>query len=72
MAIKFALLGCGRIGVLHARNLAKAGGAQLEIVFDPNTTAAETIAGALANEFSNTEIGVYRLLCEIAASGHRV
>jgi hypothetical protein len=33
---------------------------------------AETIAGALANEFSNTEIGVYRLLCEIAASGHRV
>ena len=46
MAIKFALLGCGRIGVLHARNLAKADGARLETVFDPNTTAAEAVARA--------------------------
>ena len=30
---------------------------------------AERIAGALANEFSSTEIGVYQLLCEIAANG---
>lgn len=44
MAIKFALLGCGRIGVLHARNVAKADGARLETVFDPNTTAAEAVA----------------------------
>lgn len=44
MAIKFALLGCGRIGVLHARNVAKAEGARLETVFDPNTTAAEAVA----------------------------
>ena len=46
MAIKFALLGCGRIGVLHARNLAKADGARLETVFDPNTMAAEAVAKA--------------------------
>ncbi|WP_312015616.1 Gfo/Idh/MocA family oxidoreductase [Bradyrhizobium liaoningense] len=46
MAIKFALLGCGRIGVLHARNLAKADGARLETVFDPNTAAAEAVARA--------------------------
>lgn len=44
MAIKFALLGCGRIGVLHARNVAKADGARLETVFDPNATAAEAVA----------------------------
>lgn len=44
VAIKFALLGCGRIGVLHARNVAKADGARLETVFDPNTTAAEAVA----------------------------
>jgi hypothetical protein len=30
---------------------------------------AEKIAIALANEFAGTEIGVYRLLCEIAANG---
>jgi hypothetical protein len=30
---------------------------------------AEKIAGALANEFAGTEIGVYRLLCEITADG---
>ncbi|MGJ4940341.1 inositol 2-dehydrogenase [Bradyrhizobium sp. HKCCYLS1011] len=46
MAIKFALLGCGRIGVLHARNLAGAEGARLETVFDPNTSAAEAVASA--------------------------
>jgi hypothetical protein len=30
---------------------------------------AEKIAVALANEFPRTEIGVYRLLCEITANG---
>jgi hypothetical protein len=30
---------------------------------------AEKIAAALANEFPRTKIGVYRLLCEIAANG---
>src|SRR6185437_14121095 len=46
VAIKFALLGCGRIGVMHARNLAEADGARLETVFDPNTAAAEAVARA--------------------------
>jgi hypothetical protein len=32
---------------------------------------AEKIAGALAKEFPRTEIGVYRLLCEITAKGLR-
>jgi hypothetical protein len=31
---------------------------------------AETIAAALASEFPGTEIGVYRLLCEITANFH--
>lgn len=49
MAIKFALLGCGRIGVLHARNLAAAEGARLEVVFDPNTAVSHDVAwGGLA------------------------
>jgi len=46
VAIKFALLGCGRIGVMHARNLAQADGARLETVFDPNGAAAEEVARA--------------------------
>jgi myo-inositol 2-dehydrogenase / D-chiro-inositol 1-dehydrogenase len=44
VAIRFALLGCGRIGAVHARNLAGADGARLETVFDPNTSAAEVVA----------------------------
>jgi len=47
MAIKFALLGCGRIGAMHARNLAAADGARLETVFDPNKPAAEAVARAI-------------------------
>lgn len=30
---------------------------------------AEKIAAALAHEFPRTELGVYRLLCEIRADG---
>lgn len=44
--ISFALLGCGRIGVMHARNLAKAPGARLATVFDPNDAAAKATAEA--------------------------
>jgi myo-inositol 2-dehydrogenase/D-chiro-inositol 1-dehydrogenase len=47
VAIKFALLGCGRIGIMHARNLAEADGATLETVFDPNKSAAEAVARAI-------------------------
>lgn len=32
-------------------------------------SVAEQIAAAFANEFPETEIGIYRLLCEITASG---
>lgn len=44
--ISFALLGCGRIGAMHARNLAKAAGARLATVFDPNADAAKAAAEA--------------------------
>ena len=44
--ISFALLGCGRIGAMHARNLAKAPGAHLATVFDPNADAARAAAEA--------------------------
>lgn len=37
--IRFALLGCGRIGAMHAHNLAKAPGAQLSTIFDPVAAA---------------------------------
>ena len=46
IVISFALLGCGRIGAMHARNLAQASGARLATVFDPNTDAAKTAAEA--------------------------
>lgn len=44
--ISFALLGCGRIGAMHARNLAKAAGARLATVYDPNGAAAKAAADA--------------------------
>jgi myo-inositol 2-dehydrogenase/D-chiro-inositol 1-dehydrogenase len=46
VAINFALLGCGRIGIVHARNLAEAEGVRLKTVFDPNIQAAEAVARA--------------------------
>jgi myo-inositol 2-dehydrogenase/D-chiro-inositol 1-dehydrogenase len=42
--ISFALLGCGRIGAMHARNLAKAEGGRLATVYDPVTAAAQAVA----------------------------
>lgn len=42
--IKFALLGCGRIGTMHAHNLAKASGGQLSVVYDPFAEAARKVA----------------------------
>ena len=47
VVINFALLGCGRIGLMHARNLAKADGVRLATVFDTNTSAAEATATAV-------------------------
>ncbi len=42
--IRFALLGCGRIGAMHAGNLAKAEGGQLAVVYDPAEAAARAVA----------------------------
>lgn len=42
--IRFALLGCGRIGAMHAHNLAKASGVRLSAVYDPVTAATEPLA----------------------------
>lgn len=41
---RFALIGAGRIGALHAANLAAMPGARLAMVFDPDRGAAEKVA----------------------------
>ena len=42
--IRFGLLGCGRIGAMHARNLVKTPGGQLSVVYDPVSDAARKVA----------------------------
>ncbi|MBV9748305.1 MAG: Gfo/Idh/MocA family oxidoreductase, partial [Acetobacteraceae bacterium] len=42
--IRFALLGCGRIGAMHAQNLAGAPGGQLATVYDTAAEAARAVA----------------------------
>lgn len=42
--IRFALLGCGRIGAMHAQNLATVPGGQLATVYDPVAEAARAVA----------------------------
>ena len=42
--IRFALLGCGRIGAVHAETLASLPGVQLATVYDPAHNAARAIA----------------------------
>src|SRR5262249_49984637 len=67
--IDVALFGAGRIGPIHAANLAKSGGARLRYVVDPNTAAAQTIAaahdakvGTVAEVFDDRSIGAV-LIC---------
>jgi myo-inositol 2-dehydrogenase/D-chiro-inositol 1-dehydrogenase len=43
--LRFALFGAGRIGAMHAANIAANPGAELAWVFDVNKNAAETVAG---------------------------
>lgn len=43
--LKFGLLGAGRIGRIHAANLASHRGAQLVAAYDPDITAAQAVAG---------------------------
>jgi myo-inositol 2-dehydrogenase/D-chiro-inositol 1-dehydrogenase len=40
---KFALLGCGRIGKMHAATISSAPGAELVAVYDPVTDAADAV-----------------------------
>ena len=45
--IRFALLGCGRIGAMHAQNLASAPDGELATVYDPVGEAARAVAERL-------------------------
>ena len=45
--LKFAVLGCGRIGRMHARNIAAHPRAELVSVYDVATEAAHSVAGEL-------------------------
>ena len=47
MVIRFALLGCGRIGAMHAHNLAKAPGAELSTIYDPVAAATAALKESL-------------------------
>lgn len=42
--IRIALLGCGRIGKMHAATIVRAPGAELAVVYDPVADAAEEVA----------------------------
>lgn len=42
--LKIALLGCGRIGKMHAATVARSGTAELAAVYDPNEDAATHVA----------------------------
>ena len=42
--IKFALLGAGRIGKMHAKNIFLNSKSKLEIVYDLNTQSAKEVA----------------------------
>jgi hypothetical protein len=45
--ISFSQLGAGRIGAIHAKNLAGHPGARLQIVVDPDRAAADRLAGPM-------------------------
>ncbi len=45
--IRFSVLGCGRIGTMHARNLARHPQASLTSVFDVFTRASDAMAAEL-------------------------
>lgn len=67
--IDVALFGAGRIGTIHAGNLAKESGAKLTYVVDPNAKAAQALAersgakvAAVAEVFADKAVGVV-LIC---------
>jgi predicted dehydrogenase len=52
MMVSIAVLGCGRIGRMHAANIAAHPRAMLEGVFDVDEQAARDVAGVLASNAS--------------------
>ncbi len=48
--IDVAVLGAGRIGAIHARNLSRQPGARIRYVVDPDRTAADALAAAVGAE----------------------
>ncbi|MEZ5769461.1 MAG: inositol 2-dehydrogenase [Paracoccaceae bacterium] len=50
MTLKFAVLGAGRIGQVHARAIASVPGAELVAIAEPNETAAEAARAAFGCE----------------------
>jgi myo-inositol 2-dehydrogenase/D-chiro-inositol 1-dehydrogenase len=67
--IDVALFGAGRIGSIHAGNLAREAGARLKFVVDPNAKAAQALAqrhgattATVAEVFEDASIGVV-LIC---------
>src|SRR4051794_6346660 len=53
--IECALFGAGRIGKIHAGNVARESGAKLKYVIDPNTEAASALAAAHGATAATTE-----------------
>ena len=67
--IDIALFGAGRIGTIHAGNLALGACARLKYVVDPNVAAAQALAathgaqlGTVAQVFADNAIGAV-LIC---------
>jgi len=67
--IDVALFGAGRIGTIHAGNLAKEAGARLKYVVDPNAKAAQALAdrhraqvATVEQVFADRDVGVV-LIC---------
>jgi myo-inositol 2-dehydrogenase/D-chiro-inositol 1-dehydrogenase len=74
--IRFALLGCGRIGRMHARNLARHPRADLVCVYDVATAAAEEVGHELGVKVAGSveqalaEPGVQAVLIATSTDTH--
>ena len=54
--IKFALMGVGRIGKMHANNIFLNSRSKLEIVYDPNLESANEVAKLYRCDVANSPI----------------
>ena len=57
--IRIAVLGCGRIGAMHAANIASHSSARLAAVQDINSEAARTVAASTGARVMNTAAEVF-------------